>query len=127
MRMFGAFIAVIILASCHWIGASALPPPVEVAEPTKTHAPADTYANPGDTGGLCGGIGGIACRSETDYCRFYPTECQNIADISGICAPKPELCTMQYDPVCGCDGKNYGNACAAAAQGASISYRGRCR
>ncbi|MDB5202260.1 MAG: hypothetical protein JWQ27_1669 [Ferruginibacter sp.] len=36
------------------------------------------------------------------------------------------MCTQQYQPVCGCDGKTYGNACMARCAGVKSWTEGEC-
>lgn len=36
------------------------------------------------------------------------------------------VCTMQYDPVCGCNNKTYSNACAAECAGIKEYKKGEC-
>ena len=76
-------------------------------------------------GGTCGTIAGLACASPDSFCAMPVGSCQ-IADGAGTCTPKPEVCTAQFEPVCGCDGNTYGNACAAAAAGMNIASEGEC-
>ena len=42
--------------------------------------------------------------------------------------PQPDcFCTLQYDPVCGCNGVTYGNACQAACDGITKVKPGECK
>jgi hypothetical protein len=73
----------------------------------------------------CGGITGQGC-ADGEYCSFPPEAECGAADQTGFCSTQPEFCTLEFNPVCGCDGVTYGNACEAAAAGVSVVSEGEC-
>lgn len=79
-------------------------------------------------GDACGGFR-IAGSPDCDaglFCQHQPGALCGAADAPGECVLIPEVCADVYDPVCGCDGRTYGNACEAAANLAGILERGPC-
>lgn len=72
----------------------------------------------------CSGSDDPGERSEA----LAPPMMAEAADDACVVKPpeEPMACTMQFDPVCGCDGKTYGNACVAQSEGVPRFEPGEC-
>ena len=73
----------------------------------------------------CGGKLGLKCSGGFNkYCDYSAT-CGS-DDTLGVCRPAGDVCAQVYEPVCGCDGKTYSNACMASVAHQSVVHKGEC-
>jgi hypothetical protein len=75
-------------------------------------------------GQTCGGIVGIQCDAGL-WCETRAGFCKG-ADVQGTCVNVPEVCTREYRPVCGCNGRTYGNDCDRRAAKVAKDHDGPC-
>lgn len=112
-------VPILLLAACSPTPASG--PAAETSSPQAAGraAPATTVT------AACGGIAGLQCEA-SQWCDYPADAACGAADQQGTCRARPEACAKIHDPVCGCDGRSYGNACEANAAGTAVLRRGEC-
>lgn len=75
---------------------------------------------------FCGGFAGITC-DRGSYCDFPDGSFCGGDDSTGFCVARPTDCPAPGGvPVCGCDGRDYFNACTANFAGTDVAHFGAC-
>lgn len=69
------------------------------------------------------------CKANSDcdaheFCA--QSDCGQTGDGLGRCTERAQACYKIYRPVCGCDGRDYGNDCEARVHGMNIAHEGQC-
>lgn len=100
------------------------PPPPPSNEPPPPVTGSATTADP--EGAICGTRGVAACPANM-FCSYAAGADCGESDKPGHCMTRPELCPEIFQPVCGCDGKTYPNACHAASSKVGVRESAACK
>jgi hypothetical protein len=77
------------------------------------------------SGETCDGIAALQCDARL-WCEHQAGQCA-APDGAGTCVKESgPMCTAMFLPVCGCDGKTYGNDCERKVAKAQLDHAGEC-
>jgi len=125
MRVFFLILAMMCVACAPTQGAET---PSQPGTQNQPHLPPPPLTPIDNDVRYCGGMRGGAGQScdAGEYCHRNIRDICGAADAPGTCRTIPEICAMDYNPVCGCDGKTYSNECVANSKGISAAAKGEC-